>query len=86
MLDWDAVIDYNGEETACGDLKPLFGRNEIEEGSDNCAAIKESYGDFCCYIPPVIPCNLCETDTDFLDAYTGVAIEFWGTAMNCSDA
>ena len=86
MLDWDAVIDYNGEETACGDLKPLFGRNEIEEGSDNCTAIKESYSDFCCYTPPDIPCNLCETDMDFLDAYSDVAIEFWGTAMNCSDA
>lgn len=86
MLDWDAVIDYNGEETACGDLKPLFGRSEIEEESDNCTAIKESYSDFCCYTPPDTPCNLCETDMDFLDAYSDVAIEFWGTAMNCSDA
>ncbi|KAL7555041.1 hypothetical protein ACHAWF_018638, partial [Thalassiosira exigua] len=85
MLDWDAVIEYEGDRIACGDLKPIFGRNEIEEGTDMCSDMKDSYRDFCCYTPPVEACNLCQTDTLFLDAYSSVEVNFWGSATNCSD-
>ena len=86
MLDWDAVIEYEGDRMACGDLRPIFGRNEIEEGTESCSAIKDTYRDFCCYTPPSIPCNLCQTESAFLDAYSSVEIDFWGSKMNCSDA
>ncbi|KAL9188929.1 hypothetical protein ACHAXT_011419 [Thalassiosira profunda] len=85
MLDWDAVVEYEGERIACGDFKPIFGRNEIEEGTEQCSAVKDTYADLCCYTPPSIPCNLCETETDFFDAYSSVEVDFWGSAMNCSD-
>ena len=52
MLDWDAVVEYEGERIACGDFKPIFGRNEIEEGTEQCSAVKDTYADLCCYTPP----------------------------------
>ena len=85
MLDWDAVVEYEEERTVCGDFKPIFGRNEIEEGTEACSNITDVYRDFCCYTPPSEPCNLCQTETDFLDAYSSVEVDFWGSAMNCSD-
>jgi chitinase len=85
VLDWDAVVEYEGEPVACGDLKPIFGRNEIEEGGDICDAAKNTYRDFCCYIPPDEPCNMCQTESAYFDAYSSVEIEFWGSPMNCSD-
>jgi len=85
MLDWDAVVEYEGDRIACGDFKPIFGRNEIEEGDETCSDIKDTYRDFCCYTPPSLPCNLCQTETQFMDAYTSVEVDFWGSAMNCSD-
>lgn len=85
MLDWDAVVEYESDIIACGDFKPIFGRNEIEEGKETCDAIKEAYRDYCCYTLPTNPCNLCETETDFLDAYISVEVDFWGSKMNCSD-
>ena len=84
-LDWDAVVEYEGDRIACGDLKPIFGRNEIEEGTEECSAIKDTYRDFCCYTQPTTACNLCETETDFMDAYSSVEVDFWGSKMNCSD-
>lgn len=86
MLDWDAVVEYEGERVACGDLKPIFGRNEIEEGSEVCSTIKDTYQEYCCFTPPDIPCNLCQTETNFLDAYSSLEVDLWGSAMNCSDA
>ena len=85
MLDWDVVVEYEGEQVACGDLKPIFGKNEIEEGSESCSNITETYRDVCCYTPPVTPCNLCQTETDFLDAYSSIEVEFWGSVNNCSE-
>ena len=85
MLDWDAVVEYESDIIACGDFKPIFGRNEIEEGKETCDAIKEAYRDYCCYTLPTNPCNLCETETDFLDAYISVEVDFWGSKMKCSD-
>ena len=86
MLDWDAVVEYENEAIACGELKPIFGRNQIEQGTEECSAITETYQDFCCYIPPTVPCNLCETEGgDFLDAYSSVEVDFWGSSTNCSD-
>lgn len=85
-LDWDVVVEYEEKQIACGDLKPVFGKNEIEQGTESCAAVIDIYQDLCCYTPPVVPCNLCETETDFLDAYTEMEVDFWGSPTNCSDA
>ena len=85
MLDWDAVVEYDGERIACGDLKPIFGKKGIEEGKETCADIKSDFSDLCCYTPPTTPCNLCQTESDFLDVYSDVEVDFWGSAMNCSD-
>jgi len=85
MLDWDAVVEYDGERIACGDFRPIFGREEIEEGDEICSDMKSDYSDLCCYIPPTVPCNLCQTESNFLDTYSDVEVDFWGSAMNCSD-
>lgn len=85
MLDWDAVVEYDGERISCGDFKPIFGRKEIEEGSETCSDIKSSFSDLCCYTPPIVPCNLCQTESDFLDAYSDIEVDFGGSAMNCTD-
>ena len=66
MLDWDAVVEYDGERIACGDFGPIFGREEIEEGDETCTDMKSDYSDLCCYTPPIVPCNLCQTESDFL--------------------
>ena len=86
MLDWDAIVEYEEEHLACGDLKPIFGRNEIEEGTEECESIKDTYQDYCCYTPPTVPCNLCQTETEYLDVYSSVEVDVWGSIMNCSDA
>ena len=85
MMDYDAKVNYEGGDVACGDLKPIFGRNDIEEGSEACSVIKDDFRNFCCYTPPTVPCNLCETVTDFLDAYSNVEVSFGGSTRNCSD-
>jgi len=85
VLDWDAVVEYEGDAVACGDLKPIFGRNEIEEGSGLCDAAKNTYRDFCCYTPPNEPCNMCQTKETYFDPYSSVEVDFWGSPMNCSD-
>jgi hypothetical protein len=85
MLDWDVVIEYNEEKIACGDLKAEFGKQEIEMGTEECVAMEDSYRDLCCFIPPVQGCNLCQSDTDYLEAYSDVEIDFFGSPSNCSD-
>lgn len=85
VLDWDAVVEYEGEPVACGELKPIFGRNEIEEGGTVCDAAKNTYQDYCCYTPPDEPCNMCQTETAYFDAYASVEVDFWGSPTNCSD-
>lgn len=85
QLDWDVVVHYEEEQVACGDLKAVFGRQEIEDGTEECVALEEVYRDICCYTPPVSPCNLCQTETDYLDAYSEVEIDFFGSPSNCSD-
>jgi hypothetical protein len=85
MMDYDAIVEYDGGDVACGDLKPIFGRNDIKEGDETCSIIKDEFKDFCCYTPPTAPCNLCETETDFLDAYSNVEVDFGGSITNCSD-
>ena len=85
MMDYDAIVEYDGGDVACGDLKPIFGRNDIKVGDETCSIIKEEFKDFCCYTPPTVPCNLCETETDFLDAYSDVEVDFGGSITNCSD-
>jgi len=86
LLDWDAVVEYDEAQVSCGDLKPIFGKNEIEHDTEECATITSNYQDLCCYYPPISPCNLCRTDSDFLEAYSSVEIELWGSSTNCSDA
>ena len=85
VLDWDAVVEYEGEPVACGELKPIFGRNEIEEGSTICDAAKNTYRDFCCYTPPDKPCDMCQKESAYYDAYSNIEVEFWGSPTNCSD-
>lgn len=85
LLDWDAVVEYDEKRISCGEFKPIFGRKEIEEGDEACSDIQSNYTDLCCYTPPTIPCNLCQTETNFLDAYSDKEVNFWGSAMNCSD-
>jgi chitinase len=84
MLDWDAVVEYEGESVACGDLKQILGRDEIEEGSDACDVAKSTHRDFCCYTPPDKPCNMCQKETTYFDTYSTVEVDFLGTLMNCS--
>ena len=85
QLDWDVVIEYEEEKIACGDIKTVFGKQEIEHESEECIAVQEQYRDACCYTTPVSPCNLCQTETDYLDAYSDVEIDFFGSPSNCSD-
>ena len=85
QLDWDMVIVYNNEHVACGDLKAEFGKEGIEDETDQCTAMQELHQEMCCFSPPVSPCNLCQTETDYLEAYSEVEVDFFGSKSNCSD-
>jgi hypothetical protein len=85
QLDWDVVIEYQEEHIACGDLKAAFGKQEIEDETDECVAEQDLFRDICCFTPPVSPCNLCQTETDYLEAYSNVEVDFFGSPSNCSD-
>jgi biotin carboxyl carrier protein len=81
--DWYANVNVNGNSMTCLELDGVIANSQIEQGSTQCKEVLDVASPACCYVPPTIPCNICQTNTDVLDVMTEVSVEYGGATATC---
>jgi len=61
-LDFDVMINVDGETGTCGDIEAGLFQDEVTNGNENCTMARSLHYDSCCFKIPETPCQLCAQD------------------------
>ena len=77
-LDWDVFINYDGRDMSCGDFNEIFREEAIQDGAEQCDALRAEYSSTCCYSSPTTSCQLCKQDGTYFEVKEQVEVDFNG--------